>query len=127
MSTPTTIAKILKCDTATAQKIADTMYNWIMPDWSEQSTASLRADLELAAELEGVEIVKSKAAKYKQLKMTLQKGIELGKMAKAKCLGVKAKNGKVQIISWTYDAKGASTITPHSGWLTYEEAKSFLA
>jgi len=57
MSNPTIIAKILKCNTETAEKIAETMYQWISPDWSEQSTRSLRMDLKIAAELEGIEIV----------------------------------------------------------------------
>ena len=58
--------------------------------------------------------------------MQLQQGIELGKLAKSKGLGIRVKKGKVQVIGCTYDAKGASTIIPHSGWLTYEEAKAFI-
>lgn len=59
--------------------------------------------------------------------MTLQQGIELGKLAQAKGMAVRADNGKVQIVSVTYDAKGKSTVSEQSGWLTYEEAKKALS
>ena len=68
MSSPATIAKILKCNMETAEQIADTMYQWISPDWSEQSTASLRMDLKIAAELEGINIVKAEKCTPAQLK-----------------------------------------------------------
>lgn len=59
--------------------------------------------------------------------MTLQQGIELGKLAQAKGMSVRAEKGKVQLVSVTYDDKGNSTINEQSGWLTYEEAKQALA
>lgn len=59
--------------------------------------------------------------------MTLQQGIELGKLAQAKGMAVRAENGKVQLVSVTYDAKGKSTVGEQSGWLTYEEAKKALS
>jgi len=60
MSNPATIAKILKCDTDTAEKIYATMYSWIQPHWSNDTEASLRMDLKIAAKLEGIKIVKAK-------------------------------------------------------------------
>lgn len=59
--------------------------------------------------------------------MTLQQGIELGKLAQAKGMSVRADKGKVQLVSVTYDAKGNSSVKEESGWLTYEEAKQALA
>ena len=59
--------------------------------------------------------------------MTLQQGIELGKLAQANGMSVRADKGKVQLVSVTYDAKGNSSVTEKSGWMTYEEAKQALA
>ena len=60
MSNPATIVKLLKCDEATAEKIYNTMYKYIQPHWGNDTAASLRMDLRVAAELEGIEIVKAK-------------------------------------------------------------------
>lgn len=60
MSNPATIAKILKCDEDTAEKIFATMYNWIQPHWGNDTEQSLRMDLKIAAQLEGIQIVKAK-------------------------------------------------------------------
>lgn len=57
MSNPKTIMDLLKCDSASAAALNAVMYNYISPDWSEQSARSLRADLRMAAEMGGVVIV----------------------------------------------------------------------
>lgn len=57
MSTVAQIAEILKCTKETAEQIMETMYQWVVPDWSESSTEELRIDLMVAAECEGIQII----------------------------------------------------------------------
>lgn len=57
MATVQKIASILGCSNETAERIDQTMYNWVSPDWSESSEEDLRIDLMVAAECEGIEIV----------------------------------------------------------------------
>ena len=54
--------------------------------------------------------------------MTLQQGIKLAQMAKAKGYALRAEAGRVQFVTVEFDAKGASTVIPRTEWLTYEEA-----
>lgn len=57
MSTVNTIQKLLKCTEDTATKIHAVMYQYIYPDWSEDTAASLRIDLRICAEMAGIEII----------------------------------------------------------------------
>lgn len=59
MATVQVIAEILDCTNDTAQKIHDTMYQWVSPDWSASSKEDLRIDLMVAAECEGIKVVKN--------------------------------------------------------------------
>ena len=54
--------------------------------------------------------------------MTLTQGIELAQLAKAKGYAVRAEAGKVQFVTVAYDG-AKSTITEHTGWMGYDEAK----
>lgn len=57
MSNAATVQKLLKCDNATANAITAVMYEYIQPSWSNDTAASLRADLRVVAELAGIKIV----------------------------------------------------------------------
>ena len=59
--------------------------------------------------------------------MNLAQGIELGRLAKEKNYSVETEAGKVRLVTVIYDADGKPTVTPHTGWMTYEEAKIALA
>lgn len=58
--------------------------------------------------------------------MTLEQGIELAQMAKAKNYALRAEAGKVQFVTVEYDAKGAATVTERTGWMGYDEAKQIM-
>ena len=38
-----------------------------------------------------------------------------------------AKAGKLRLVTVTYDAQGKSTVTPHTDWLTAEEADKMIS
>ena len=56
MATVNKIIELLNCTAETAERILETMYQWVSPDWSESSNEDLRIDLLVAAECEGIPI-----------------------------------------------------------------------
>lgn len=58
--------------------------------------------------------------------MTLQQGIELAQMAKARGYALRAESGKVQFVTIEYDEKGQSTEIERTGWLDFDEAKEVM-
>jgi hypothetical protein len=58
--------------------------------------------------------------------MTLTQAIEIARLAKSIGYATRASEGKVQIVSVTYDAKGRSDVSPVSDWLDYAAALAYL-
>lgn len=55
--------------------------------------------------------------------MTLQQGIEIALMAKAKGYALQAENGLVQFVTYEPDT---NTVTPRTEFLTYQQAKQLM-
>lgn len=47
-------------------------------------------------------------------------------MAKERGYVLRASKGKVQFVTVVYDKKGNSTVTPHTDFISYEEAKQIM-
>lgn len=58
--------------------------------------------------------------------MTLQQGIEIAQLAKAKNYAVRVQSGKVQFVTIDYDFSGKSKIMPRTNWLEYSAAKEII-
>ena len=55
--------------------------------------------------------------------MTLQQGIEIALLAKAKGYALRAQNGLVQFVTYERDT---DTITPRTEFLNYQQAKQLM-
>lgn len=54
--------------------------------------------------------------------MNMQQGIEIAKAAKAAGYAISVKQGIVRFETVVYKPNGISIVTPHTGWLSYDEA-----
>lgn len=86
----------------------------------------IRLKITLASVFIAEQAINKIAKSKKENAMTLEQGIELGILAKAKGYGLRVLNGQVQAITVTYHGKGESVTVPRSNYMTYEEAKAFL-
>ena len=58
--------------------------------------------------------------------MTLQQGIELAQMAKAKNYALRVEAGKVQFVTTEYQGEKKNTVIPRTDWMGYEAAKQLM-
>jgi hypothetical protein len=58
--------------------------------------------------------------------MNMQQGIEISKAAKAAGYAISVKQGKVRFETVVYKPNGVSIVTPHTDWLSYEEAMEII-
>ena len=56
----------------------------------------------------------------------LIEAVRLSNAAKAKGYAVAVLGGRVQFQTVEFDSAGASTVTPRTGWLTYNEALEII-
>ena len=58
--------------------------------------------------------------------MDMKQGIEISKAAKAAGYAISVKQGKVRFETVVYKPNGVSVVTPHTDWLSYDEAMEII-